>query len=325
MSGQTGQYTRQYTIRKAPAGYGGCQSGSYYTTNPRIQKIFRYYGLQEGPRNCFQKPRNRTSRPPREAAYSRKAPARQQPSRPQPSPPKSASDGYRVTDREKELLRLTNEMRRQYGRGPVRLNKRLMAASRRHSLYMRNSGRVGHILSGHPDGAYPHHRAHKFGYRGRVGENIAEYARGYTPKQAFDAWVNSPGHFRTMLNPDWKVMGVGDAGSAWTTMFGNEYDNTEVTVGSVSIGPYAPYAPRPYKAYGVPGWDWYSGYAGAMYFPAKAWKRPPDPQKLYDVPIAAKEVQEYCTKLFRPYCDKFPGDTYCNSYRDWCSKYISVS
>jgi len=134
------------------------------------------------------------------------------------------------TRREIQAWRLINDFRRQNGLPALALNVRLSAASRRHSKYMRTSGQKGHVLPGHPDGTYPPERAHKFGYRSRVGENIASFQNGFSPRQAFQGWLNSPPHRLTMLGHQWTVMGVGDAYTDWTTMFGTEKDGTEIAV-----------------------------------------------------------------------------------------------
>lgn len=308
MTGQTGQFAIR--SRSPRAVMRGCPPGSMFATTPSLQRYLLAAGLQEGPKNCFSR-----------VLYTRTIP-RRGPVKPKQRPRAKKAKSYLVTDREKEVLRLTNQIRVKYGRRPLVLNKRLMAAARRHSLYMRNTGRVGHILPGQPDGAYPHHRAQKFGYRGRIGENLAEYAHGYTPQQVMQAWTQSPGHLRTMLKPEWRVMGVGDGYTTWTTLFGTHRDRMEV--GQYAT-PYGSYGYGGYQAYGVPGWPNYYGYADAFYFPAKAWRRPPDIQELYKAPIPIDEVKKYCRGVVKPYCSKFPGDTYCNTYREYCSKHISGS
>lgn len=312
MTGQIGQFAMR--SRAAAAIRRGCPEGSIYATTPSLQRYLLSLGLTESPKNCFSR-----------ILYTRTVPAKPKP-KAAPKQYKTKS-GYIVTAREKETLRLINQVRARYGRSPLVLNKRLMAASRRHSLFMRNTGRVGHILSGQPDGAYPQDRAHRWGYKGRIGENVAEYAKGYTPAEVVQAWVHSPGHFRTMLNPEWRVLGIGDAYTAWTTMFGTLRDGLEVKGTGLGItAPYGPYGFGGYQAYGVPGWPNYYGYADAYYFPAKAWRRPPDIQDLYkERPIPVDEVKKYCKNMAAPYCAKFPGDTYCNTYNPYCAKFISGS
>ncbi|MCK5344557.1 MAG: hypothetical protein KAR20_14185, partial [Candidatus Heimdallarchaeota archaeon] len=65
------------------------------------------------------------------------------------------------------------------------------------------------------------------GYQGGVGENIAMNGGGHTPRSSFVAWYNSSGHHRNMVNRSWRVIGVGDARSHWTQMFGGKPNGSE--------------------------------------------------------------------------------------------------
>ncbi|WP_304507680.1 CAP domain-containing protein [Anaerotignum sp.] len=53
-------------------------------------------------------------------------------------------------------------------------------------------------------------------YRG-AGENIALGQR--TPEQVMNDWMNSDGHRRNIMNPNFKYIGVGVDGNAWTQLF----------------------------------------------------------------------------------------------------------
>lgn len=128
---------------------------------------------------------------------------------------------------EKEHVRLVNEYRRMMGERCLRINDKLGEAARRHSEYMKSSGQFAHQIPGHPDGAGPQDRARRAGYGSGVGENIAMNSRGHTPQSALDAWLHSSGHHRNILNPRWRVMGAGDAGSHWTELFGGQEDGSE--------------------------------------------------------------------------------------------------
>jgi uncharacterized protein YkwD len=63
-----------------------------------------------------------------------------------------------------------------------------------------------------------------YDYNTAKAENIAY---GYSSAQSvFDGCKNSPGHNANMLNPSFKVIGIGYAGDAhyWTTDFGGYVD-----------------------------------------------------------------------------------------------------
>ncbi|WP_312044192.1 CAP domain-containing protein [Anaerotignum sp.] len=53
-------------------------------------------------------------------------------------------------------------------------------------------------------------------YRG-AGENIALGQK--TPEQVMNDWMNSEGHRANIMNPNFKYIGVGVDGSAWTQLF----------------------------------------------------------------------------------------------------------
>jgi len=122
---------------------------------------------------------------------------------------------------DKLLLRLTNDYRLMMGLLPLALNDRLMTCARRHSEYMKKTGRFAHVDRGHTDGATPLMRARKAGYVDLVGENILMGASIENAAQALDGWQNSAGHHRNMLLPKYMSLGVGRAGVYWTQVFGH--------------------------------------------------------------------------------------------------------
>lgn len=57
-----------------------------------------------------------------------------------------------------------------------------------------------------PHGATVADRAERFGYSRDVGENIA--AGHPTAEAAMQAWLNSPGHCRNIMNPNYRALGM---------------------------------------------------------------------------------------------------------------------
>lgn len=133
----------------------------------------------------------------------------------------------KLTREDVEFMRLVNEYRRSKGLQPLLINPRLQLSALRHSYFMRATGRIGHVVEGHPDGRTPPQRVQKLGYRGRVGENVLEFANGFDPQGAFRAWLGSPPHHATLLQPQWRVMGIGNMNTHWTHLFGDRVDGTE--------------------------------------------------------------------------------------------------
>lgn len=133
-----------------------------------------------------------------------------------PSPVPPSQDGWPTTWSafELEVLTRTNQ-ERQRGAicdgetmppvGPVALDTTLRLAARRHSQDMAARNYFEHDT---PEGVGPSGRAAAAGYRSRfVGENIA--AGQVDPSRVMKAWMDSPGHCRNLMDPDYRVLGVG--------------------------------------------------------------------------------------------------------------------
>lgn len=135
---------------------------------------------------------------------------------------------------EAEVVRLVNERRSSPARcgassmpaTSVALvaEARLTCASRQHSMDMSAAQQIFHDGS---DGRSPFDRIRDVGYTGGYpqGENVAQ---GYpTPESVVDGWMNSDGHCRNIMNPDFSEIGVGYEGGSgarrhfWTQKFGN--------------------------------------------------------------------------------------------------------
>ncbi len=154
---------------------------------------------------------------------------------PAPGPNSSQTDDWPAqwSAWEEEVLARTNATR---ARGvvcggqsmppapPVSLNGSLRTAARRHSKDMADRNYFEHE---NPEGAGPADRAQAAGFSSTfVGENIA--AGQTSPERVVQAWIDSPGHCVNMMDPRYKVLGVGyyfDAnsdkyGHYWTQDFG---------------------------------------------------------------------------------------------------------
>jgi uncharacterized protein YkwD len=135
--------------------------------------------------------------------------------KPKPKPkPKS-----RTTTLEDQVTALVNTERAKAGCGRVRTNEQLRTAARRHSQDMATRNYFSHDSL---DGRSPWDRAKAAGYSQPIGENIAKGQR--TPASVMDAWMNSAGHRRNILNCDARAIGVGLAFDGntpiWTQLFG---------------------------------------------------------------------------------------------------------
>lgn len=91
---------------------------------------------------------------------------------------------------------------------PLTMNEDLRYAARTHAEWMRNGGGFGHSSVGGPLGDTLRSRVNSAGYRWRkIGENVA---RGrYQGAVTVDAWLNSQGHCRTLMNSEYVDVGYG--------------------------------------------------------------------------------------------------------------------
>ncbi len=116
---------------------------------------------------------------------------------------------------EAEVLRLTNEFRAQNGLPALQLDDRLNTAAQKHSQYMAQTGQLSHTGQ---NGSDPGTRIKAEGVAFRTaGENAAMGQR--TPAEVVQGWINSPGHRKNLLNPDYQFMGLGREGNFWTQKF----------------------------------------------------------------------------------------------------------
>ena len=125
------------------------------------------------------------------------------------------------------ILHYTNKERRKRGLSPLSGNRALAKAARGHSRWMSKTGRFSHRGQG---GSTPSDRAARAGYWHGTGENIwmnlgsrrsgATYRSRFVwnsdwklGKAAVISWMNSTGHRRNLLHPDYRHIGVGVAKS----------------------------------------------------------------------------------------------------------------
>ncbi|MDE6745654.1 MAG: secretion protein, partial [Oscillospiraceae bacterium] len=122
-----------------------------------------------------------------------------------------------VSDYEKKVVELVNEIRAEYGLSALKLNTELSSVARAKSQDMKDKNYFSHTS---PTYGSPFDMMKTFGISYRTaGENIA---MGYsTPEKVVDAWMNSEGHRANILNSSYKEIGVGyvSGGNYWTQMF----------------------------------------------------------------------------------------------------------
>lgn len=116
---------------------------------------------------------------------------------------------------ESNLEDRSDEARQERGGGATTHDPDLAAVARNHSRDMRDRGFVDHT---NPDGRDPQDRVEAAGLECRVGENIYQTPRGALADSehaladhVVRAWLESPGHRRTLLAEGYTRQGVGVA------------------------------------------------------------------------------------------------------------------
>jgi uncharacterized protein YkwD len=121
-----------------------------------------------------------------------------------------------------ELLQLTNAERQKVGAPPLKMNDKLTQAAQRHATDMATKNFLSHTGS---DGSTMQSRVQATGYLYQaLGENVA--AGQSTPAAVLKSWMNSSGHRRNILNPNYTEIGIGYAMNSssrythyWTQVF----------------------------------------------------------------------------------------------------------
>ena len=116
-----------------------------------------------------------------------------------------------------QVVALTNQERAQNGCGALRVDARITTAAQKHSNDMSAEGYFSHDSQ---DGRSFDERIRAEGYPSPGAENIAQGQR--SAAEVVQAWMNSPGHRRNILDCSLTTIGVGWAptGNYWTQDFG---------------------------------------------------------------------------------------------------------
>ena len=118
---------------------------------------------------------------------------------------------------EKEVVRLVNEIRVSNGLNKLKISEELSNVARIKSQDMKDNNYFAHES---PTYGSPFDMMRKFNISYRAAaENIAKGQS--TPQRVVDAWMNSQGHRKNILNSSYTHIGVGHvkSGNFWTQMF----------------------------------------------------------------------------------------------------------
>ncbi|MDN5387226.1 CAP domain-containing protein [Bacillus sp. LB7] len=129
----------------------------------------------------------------------------------------TAPSSSSVSAYEKEVVELTNAERKKQGLKPLTLDEKLSKVARTKSQDMKDNNYFDHNS---PTYGSPFDMMKKFGITYRTaGENIAKGQK--TPQEVVKAWMNSEGHRKNIMNPNFTHIGVGYVkdGNYWTQQF----------------------------------------------------------------------------------------------------------
>ncbi|KAJ9087152.1 hypothetical protein DSO57_1036068 [Entomophthora muscae] len=114
------------------------------------------------------------------------------------------------------MLMQVNRVRAKTGARALRINDKLMTAAQRHSQDQANSRQMSHTGS---DGSDISTRVNRVQYQYRaIAENVAYNQRSVS--EVMTSWINSPGHYANLINPQYQDFGAGMSNYYWTQNFG---------------------------------------------------------------------------------------------------------
>lgn len=117
----------------------------------------------------------------------------------------------------KEVADIVNKERRRYGLKPLIGNSMLSQVASAHAKDMHRRDYFSHLSK---DGRTMGDRLRERNVPFRIaGENIARGQQ--TTKRVMQAWMNSPGHRKNILNRSYGRIGIARAGNVWVQNFSN--------------------------------------------------------------------------------------------------------
>ncbi|WP_411682939.1 CAP domain-containing protein [Clostridium thailandense] len=136
-----------------------------------------------------------------------------------PKTPASQTNSATLTDTEQQMLKLVNDARTQNGLTPLKVDMQLCNVARIKSQDMIDNNYFSHSS---PKYGSPFDMMKSFGISFvQAGENIAG---NQTVQNAENALMNSPGHRKNILSPDFTHIGIGiRSGGPYGNMFTQEF------------------------------------------------------------------------------------------------------
>ena len=135
--------------------------------------------------------------------------------KPEQKPEVDNSQNQQASSYAEEVLKLVNAERTKNGLNALQLDGALSKVAEAHSKDMATRNFFSHT---NPDGLSPFDRIKNAGISYKTaGENIAMGQK--SAEQVVEAWMNSEGHRKNILNASFTKMGLGHVNNYWTQLF----------------------------------------------------------------------------------------------------------
>jgi uncharacterized YkwD family protein len=187
------------------------QGSNVNELNSYLQKYFANLGIKFNTNTTATTQSQPTTQPTNETATTQ-TPVQQPATATEPAQTTTTLSAY-----EQKVVELTNQERSKYGLAALKADTTLSKVAREKSLDMSKNGYFSHTS---PTYGSPFDMMKQFGISYQyAGENIAMGQR--TPEEVVQAWMNSEGHRKNILNGNFNYIGVGyvESGNYWTQMF----------------------------------------------------------------------------------------------------------
>ncbi|MGD6817564.1 CAP domain-containing protein [Metabacillus sp. 84] len=160
-----------------------------------------------------QAPASAKEQAPAPAQGQQQAPAKEQASEPKQETAKSGA----LSEFEQQVVELTNQEREKQGLKPLQVDEELSKVAKEKSADMQKNNYFDHNS---PTYGSPFDMMKQFGVEYKTaGENIAMGQK--SPEEVVQAWMNSEGHRKNIMNSEFTHIGVGhvEEGNYWTQQF----------------------------------------------------------------------------------------------------------
>ncbi len=202
------RFINKKIVVRTPNGTNVVPNGNYhFTGGPN--------NVAPAPNNVTPAPNNVTPAPNYPTGDTTTGEQNRQPATQQPAPTPAPTAG--VSNFEKQVIDLTNAQRKKNGLPALKTDAGLSKVAKTKANDMQQKNYFSHTS---PTYGSPFDMMRDFGVSYKTaGENIA---KGQTsPEAVVNAWMNSEGHRKNILNPNFTHIGVGhqQSGNYWSQMF----------------------------------------------------------------------------------------------------------